>query len=169
MIEQQKNLDAACFEVTEHGRIISGNRRFCRMFGYEEAELPWHYITDFYRHREEWDLFRSCDDQTQHLFVARMRNRKGRSFKCNVSREILQNEEGRVYFRCFVSRIGDADAEKLPSQVANDRTIVFVTKCAHCNEQVRVNTVAETRMRVLCDSCAAKAYPEAFNFKAAQV
>jgi hypothetical protein len=32
---------------------------------------------------------------------------------------------------------------------------------------MRVNSLAETRMRVLCDGCAAKAYPEAFNLKAA--
>ena len=47
--------------------------------------------------------------------------------------------------------------------------MVFINKCAHCGEQVRVNTLAETRMRVLCDNCAAKAYPEAFNLAAAQV
>lgn len=169
MIDPHKNLDVACFEVSEHGRILSGNRRFCRMFGYEEAEIGWHYITDFYRYQNEWETFRNCEDQTQHHFVARMRNRKGRSFKCNVTREILQDEDGRISFRCCVSRIGDAGVAKVPEQVTEDRTIVFMTRCAHCNERVCVNTIAETRMRVLCNSCAAKAYPEAFNLKTAQL
>ena len=53
--------------------------------------------------------------------------------------------------------------------VADTHSVVFISKCAHCGEQVRVNMLAETRMRVLCDNCAAKAYPEAFNLAAAQV
>ena len=165
MIDLKNNLDIACFEVNQHGRIISGNRRFCRMFGYSEAEIVWHYITDFYRHREEWELFRNCDDMTQHHFVARMRNRKGRSFKCEITREILQDAEGHVTFRSYVSRMGETKVPEIHEE--STRTVVFMTKCAQCNCQMRVNSLAETRMRVLCDGCAAKAYPEAFNLKAA--
>ena len=48
MIEMNTNQETACFEVNEHGRILSGNRRFCRMFGFDENELRWHYLNDLY-------------------------------------------------------------------------------------------------------------------------
>ena len=178
MIEQQKNLDTACFEVNESGRILSSNRRFCRMFGFEESEIVWHYITDFYRHRFGCGLDHLGQDLfyqlriihlTQHHFVARMRNRKGRSFKCSITREVVQDAEGRVSFKCFVSKLGDAESVKIPEVSETAKSMVFVVKCAHCGNQVRVNTLAETRMRVLCDYCAAKAYPDAFNLKTAQM
>ena len=99
MIDAENKIDVASFEVNQHGRILSGNRKFCRMFGYSESEIVWHYITDFYRYLKEWETFRDCADQTQHHFVARMRNRKGRSFKCTITREILQDAEGKITFR----------------------------------------------------------------------
>jgi hypothetical protein len=47
------SLETACFEVNEHGRLISGNKRFCRMFGFKsEDEVMWHYVTDLYRHEK---------------------------------------------------------------------------------------------------------------------
>ena len=51
-------IDLAYFEVNEHGRLLSGNRRFCRMFGFEPSELPWHYVTDLYRYTSDWESFR---------------------------------------------------------------------------------------------------------------
>ncbi|WP_407444671.1 PAS domain-containing protein [Fibrobacter sp.] len=169
MIEQQNNIDMACFEVNEHGRILSGNRRFCRMFGYGEDEIMWHYITDFYRYKKEWDAFKNCDNLTQHHFVARMKNRKGRSFKCSISREVIQDEEGRIVFRNYVSRVGEDSNVVVKEAPVQTRSVVFVAKCGYCGNHVRVNTLAETRMRVLCDTCAMKAYPEAFSIKAAQM
>jgi hypothetical protein len=105
-------------------------------------------------------------DESKHSFVVRMRNRKGRSFKCSVTREVLQDSEGHVTFRSFVTRLGEKDAVSIPETSTESKTLVFITRCAHCGEQMRVNTLAETRMRVLCDNCAAKAYPEAFNLAA---
>lgn len=170
MIETQGNFDVACFEVSEHGRILSGNKRFCRMFGFSESEIVWHYITDFYRHVEDWYVLRDCCDLSQHHFVARMKNRKGRSFKCDVAREIRQDENGKIYFRNVVRRIAEDEVVKKEDVLPTEsRVVVFVAKCAHCGAQVRVNTLAETHMRVLCDACAAKAYPDAFKLKAVQV
>lgn len=169
MIEQTKNLDIACFEINEHGRILSANRRFCRMFGYDETEIVWHYITDFYRYTKEWDAFKNCNDLTQHHFVARMRNRKGRSFKCSISREIVQGVDGRIFFRNYISRLGEKENEKIAELPTQANSIVFVAKCGFCGNHVRVNSLAETRMRVLCDACAVKAYPEAFKLKTAQL
>ena len=169
MMEGDNKIDVAYFEVNAHGRILSGNRRFCRMFGYSESEVVWHYITDFYRYLKEWEDFRDCVDEARHSFVARMRNRKGRSFKCSVTREVVQDSEGHVTFRRSVTRPGEKAAVAIPEVPTESKTLVFVTRCAHCGLQVRVNTPAETRMRVLCDNCAVKAYPEAFNLAAGQV
>ncbi len=168
MIDHENYNEEAYFEVNEHGRILTGNRKFCRMFGYDESEIVWHYITDFYRHAKDWNDFRSCDNLTQHHFVARMRNRKGRSFKCSITREVLQGADGRITFRNSINRIGENEVAKV-SEIGETRSVVFVAKCAFCGEQMRVNSLAETRMRVLCNTCAAKSYPEAFNLKAAQV
>ena len=170
MINNDETLDVACFEVNQSGRILSGNKRFCRMFGFSESEVVWHYITDCYRYHGDWEMFSSCENLSQTKFIFRMRNRKGRSFKCCLSREIVQDAEGRITFRNTVSRLGEPVVAKEPAPVAAEtRSVVFLSKCAHCGGQVRVNTLAETRMRVLCDDCAAKAYPEAFNLAAATV
>lgn len=169
MIENENTFDVACFEVNQSGRILSGNKRFCRMFGFSESEVAWHYITDCYRYRADWEMFSRCDNLSQTKFIFRMRNRKGRSFKCCLSREIVQDAEGRVTFRNTVSRLGEPEEAQVATPIAENHTVVFITKCAHCGGQVRVNTIAETRMRVLCDHCAAKVYPEAFNLKTAQM
>ena len=169
MAENENNLDIARFEVNQSGRILSGNKRFCRMFGFNESEVVWHYITDCYRYHGDWEMFSSCENLSQTKFIFRMRNRKGRSFKCCLSCEIVQDADGKITFRNTVSRLGEPVLSKEQAPVADTRSVVFISKCAHCGEQVRVNTLAETRMRVLCDNCAAKAYPEAFNLAAAQV
>ena len=169
MTDFENKLDVACFEVNEHGRILSGNHRFCRMFGYSETEVVWHYITDCYRYHGDWEMFSSCENLSQTKFIFRMRNRKGRSFKCCLSREIVQDADGKITFRNTVSRLGEPVLAKEQAPAEETRSVVFLSKCAHCGEHVRVNTLTETRMRVLCDNCAAKAYPEAFNLAAAQV
>ena len=170
MTEQNANQECAEFSVSEHGRIMSGNKRFCRMFGYSEDEILWHYITDFFRHRSDFESFCNFESSSSTSFVFRMKNRKGRSFKCSISRNVEQRSDGKYLFVCKVARASEK-REPLPQAVFcnESRTLLFVAKCACCNCQVRVNTLAETRMRVLCDNCASKAYPEAFNMKALQV
>jgi len=168
MIEQKNNLDVACFEVNEHGRILSGNRRFCRMFGYEEAELIWHYITDFYRHAADWESYRNCEDMGERHFVARMRNRKGRSFNCNIRREVCVATDGKITFRNTICRVGESEVNTEVAETPVNRKVLYVAKCAHCGNHVRVNSIAETRLRTLCDDCASKVFPEAFGMKAAQ-
>ena len=162
------SLETACFEVNEHGRLISGNKRFCRMFGFKsEDEVMWHYVTDLYRHEKEWEEFRNCTSTAQHHFVSRMRNRKGRSFKCSIVREIVQDAEGRMIFRNTIRRLGDKEVvQVVEDNEVKTSSVVFLAKCAHCGEQIRVSTLAETRMRMLCGNCTAKAYPEAFHISA---
>lgn len=48
-------------------------------------------------------------------------------------------------------------------------SMVFLTKCADCGAQIRVTSVAETRLRMLCNQCAAKAFPETYYTKSAQM
>lgn len=171
MATNLNSIEAACFEVNEHGRLLGGNKRFCRMFGFaSEDEVMWHYITDLYRHAKEWEDFRNCDSAAQHHFVARMKNRKGRSFKCSIVREIVQDAEGRLIFRNTVRRLGEKDfASSTVQNEAAATSVVFLAKCAHCGEQIRVANLAETRMRMLCGSCTARAYPEAYHMSAAQM
>ena len=72
----ENSIDLAYFEVNQHGRLLSGNRRFCRMFGFEPSELPWHYVTDLYRYASDWNAFRN--DTVSASFNMRMRNRRAR-------------------------------------------------------------------------------------------
>ena len=165
MITTESVIDQAFFEVNEHGRLLSGNRRFCRMFGFEESEVPWHYVTDLCRFPGDWNSYR--DNMSQVSFSIRMKNRKGRSFMCNLVREVFQNADGEIVFRNMVCKVGENKGVLAVS--AAPRSMVFIAKCAHCGEQLRVNTAAETRMRILCDSCAARSYPEAYHLKQASV
>ena len=157
-------IDLACFEVNEHGRLLSGNRRFCRMFGFEPSELQWHYVTDLYRYVSDWENFRR--DTQSARFNARMKNRRGRSFDCCIVREVFQNEDGEVIFRNTVRKMGEVKAQQ---EHTVPLSVVFVTKCSDCGAQIRVGSAPETRLRMLCNQCAAKAFPEAYYSKTAQV
>ncbi len=157
------SIELACFEINQHGRLLSGNRRFCRMFGFEMSEIPWHYITDLYRYPNEWAEYR---DSTQASFVARLKNRRGRSFKCNIVREVVQNDDGEIIFRNTVHKVSEG---RLSSPQAMPLSMVFLARCSDCGAQIRVASASETRRRILCDSCAARAFPETFYGSVAQV
>ena len=157
-------IDIACFEVNEHGRLLSGNRRFCRMFGFEPSELQWHYVTDLYRYVSDWEKFRR--DTQSASFTTRMKNRRGRSFECWIVREIYQNQDGEVIFRNTIHKVGEGKAVVTPTVPLS---VVFLAKCSDCGAQIRVASAPETRFRMLCNQCAAKAFPEAFYRKSAQV
>ncbi|MCQ2103544.1 MAG: PAS domain-containing protein [Fibrobacter sp.] len=162
---ENNSIELATFEANEHGRLISGNRRFCRMFGFQESEVQWHYVTDLCRNAKDWVSFSAS---TEDCISVRMKNRKGRSFCCKLFRNVKQDDNGNVVFSATVHRVGDPEAVK-PVSASQPQTIVFLAKCAHCGEQVPVATAGEARIRLLCDSCAAKVYPEAYNLHSAQV
>lgn len=167
MITIEKNtVDLAYFEVNGHGRLLGANKRFCRMFGFEESEITWHYITDLYRHAADWKKQAAAVDQS--VFTVRMKNRKGRSFNCSLIREMVQKADGMVVYRNTVRRQGEDDNVKVAAP-ENSLAVVYLAKCAHCSTQIRVATAADARRRMLCDACAAAAYPEAFHVKEAQV
>lgn len=152
-------IELACFEVNEYGRFLSGNRRFCRMFGFEPSELPWHYVTDLYRYPDDWDKFRYDSKKT--YFNVRMKNRRGRSFDCCIIREILQDADGEIIFRNTIRKVGDVPAAVQSASLS----VVFVARCSECGEQIRVESAPETKLRMLCNRCAAKAFPETFYAK----
>lgn len=167
MISVEKNtIELASFEANEHGRLISGNRRFCRMFGFQESEVQWHYVTDLCRKAQDWETFRDADGQD--CVNMRMKNRKGRSFCCKLFRNVKQDAEGRLVFCTTIHRVGDPEVAQRTS-ATQSHTLVFLAKCAHCGQQVRVTTAGEARARLVCDRCAASMYPEAYNIKSAQV
>ncbi|MCF0224731.1 MAG: PAS domain-containing protein [Fibrobacter sp.] len=150
-------IDFACFEVNEHGRLLSANRRFCKLFGFAESEIAWHYVTDLCRHQKDWVEFRDSTDRDS--FEMRMRNRKGRSFVCRIIRQAIQRPSGEIIFRNILQRKGEASVENvLPAT----QTVVFLAKCAHCGQNIRVNTLGETHYRTLCPACTAQEYPESY-------
>ena len=160
----ENSIELAYFEVNEYGRLLSGNRRVCRMFGFEPSEVPWHYVTDLYRYASDWNTFRN--DTVNASFNMRMRNRRGRSFDCCIVREIYQNAEGEVIFRNTVHKVGEGRAATVAT---HPLSMVFLAKCADCGAQIRVTTVAETRLRMLCNHCAATAFPETYYSRSAQM
>ncbi|MBR6379295.1 MAG: PAS domain-containing protein [Fibrobacter sp.] len=170
MIDMNNNQETACFEVNEHGRILSGNRRFCRMFGFDESEIRWHYLNDLYRYQKDWEAYRSGNTMLNCSFIAKMRTRKGRSFKCYITREAIQDAQGRLSFHNTVRKLaeGEALAATAPeTQVAS--SVVFLAKCDHCGCQIPMSGTHRIHLTTLCRDCARKAYPEAFELKTAQV
>ena len=135
-------IDIACFEVNEHGRLLSGNRRFCRMFGFEPSELPWHYVTDLYRYISDWEKFRH--DTQNASFTTRMKNRRGRSFDCCIVREIFQNEDGEVIFRNTIHKIGEGKG--VVTQTV-PLSVVFLAKCSDCLKPGSVCSATVARPR----------------------
>ncbi|SHL12637.1 PAS domain-containing protein [Fibrobacter sp. UWEL] len=159
---EMNTVELASFEVNAQGRLISGNKRFCRMFGFAESEVQWHYVTDLYRHVNDWNDFRNAAEGDR--FEARIKNRKGRSFDCVIIREVFTNNDGEMCFRNVVLRKGEVASVAPATQ---SRTLVYLARCSHCGTHVRVSNMGETRLRMLCDGCAASAYPEAYHLKEA--
>ena len=113
MIEQKsinkEDQELAICEINEHGRLLSGNRRFCRMFGFTEKELVWHYLLDLYRYETDWKAYRACEPEQgkKFHFVARLKNRKGRSFQCSITREVSMDSGGRIVYRNSIQKLED--------------------------------------------------------------
>ena len=82
-----ENKENACCEINPHGRLLSANKKFCRLFGFSAEEIEWHYIRDLFRYEQNWSAFiKNTAAQTAH-FIVRLKNRKGRSFIASISRE----------------------------------------------------------------------------------
>ena len=176
MIEMNTNQETACFEVNEHGRILSGNRRFCRMFGFDESEIRWHYLNDLYRYQKDFVVFLSGTDANRCNFIAKMRTRKGRSFKCSITRETFQDAYGKVHFRSTVRKMvaGESVAAAPIVENAAASSVVFLAKCDHCGVQIPVARVRGVKLSTLCSDCArnprhvSNSAPENIHFRILQ-
>ena len=79
---------------------------------------------------------------------------------------LWKDADGEVIFRNTIHKIGEGKGY-VPQTVP--LSVVFLAKCSDCGAQIRVASAPETRLRMLCNSCAAKAFPETFYGKTAQV
>lgn len=107
--------EVASCEINDHGRILSANRPFCRLFGFSEAMVEWHYLQDVFRFDADWNSFvQSPAAKTAH-FIVRLKNRKGRSFIASISREAEWESGKAVYRNSFrkISDVSDANVEDL--------------------------------------------------------
>jgi PAS domain S-box-containing protein len=81
--------EAVCIS-NDAGRILLANRRFCKMFGFEQNEIKWHYLCDLYRRK---DIIKHLSENKNILRI-RMRNRTGRSFPCILTLQATKSAEG---------------------------------------------------------------------------
>lgn len=111
------NSDSIWCEINPTGRLLEANNRFCRMFGFTSDEIPWHYVKDLYRYTEEWDSFKkhAPDENAKLCFLARLRNRAGRSFKCSVERSSVLRD-GKWFYRLVISKLESNSQQEMTNQ-----------------------------------------------------
>jgi PAS domain S-box-containing protein len=86
--------EAVCI-TNDFGRILTANKRFCKMFGFEQGEIKWHYLCDLYRRKEELNrILKNIAEEHGDTLQTRMRNRAGRSFPCILTRKTTKSVEG---------------------------------------------------------------------------
>lgn len=126
---QKITQDAAFCETNKHGRLLSANQRFCRMFGFKPEDIPWHYVIDLYRHEKDWKAYRdneSAPGDCNHFFM-RLRNRRGRSFKCVISRTTALGADGQIVYRNVIKKAsGKSSADHQKKQ--NSSVVRFPEK-----------------------------------------
>jgi PAS domain S-box-containing protein len=96
--------DAVCIS-NNSGRIITANRRFCKLFGFDQGEIKWHYLCDFYRHKEELNSILQNIPEKEDTLQTRMRNRSGRTFSCLLTRKATKSLEGIPLLMHSVQRV----------------------------------------------------------------
>lgn len=163
---QTGSRESAFFETNGCGRILKANKRFCRMFGFEESEIEWHYITDLCRNAKDWDNFSKSEMRPS--TIIRMKNRKGRSFCCKLYSRVKLLDDGSVVYSVSVRRLSLRNGNSVPAGDLNE-VQVFLARCACCGEQIRVATAGEIRIRRMCHRCSAREYPEIYCIRRASV
>jgi len=175
---QLEQEEAACV-VNSHGRILGANGRFCRLFGFTKDETIWHYLPDLYRHESEWKIYREAtgDDTTERHFLARLRNRKGRSFKCMVTRTPLLSPDGQTIFLNAIAKIVSTRDAIAPRSEATRPTAtqIFFTICSGCSRvkdgsgewilsaEAQTTRPRRSRQSHYCPDCAARLFPGVFE------
>jgi PAS domain S-box-containing protein len=83
--------DAVCIS-NNAGRILTANKHFCKLFGFEQSEVKWHYLCDLYRNKNDIDHL-SVTEQGD-VLQTKMRSRSGRYFPCILTRRATKSLEG---------------------------------------------------------------------------
>jgi PAS domain S-box-containing protein len=97
--------DAVCIS-NNSGRILTANKPFCKLFGFEENEVKWHYLSDLYRHKEELSCILENTPEQADILQTRMRSRSGRSFPCLLTRRATKSLEGIPLLIHSIQRVG---------------------------------------------------------------
>jgi PAS domain S-box-containing protein len=84
--------DAVCIS-NNAGRILTANSHFCKLFGFDQSEVKWHYLCDLYRNKNELSHLISITEQGD-VLQTKMRCRSGRSFPCILTRKATKSMEG---------------------------------------------------------------------------
>jgi len=92
--------EAVCV-ANNSGRILTANKRFCKMFGFDPNEVRWHYLCDLYRHKNEF----SAIPEKEEVLQTRMRSRSGRSFPCILTRRATKSAEGIPLLMHYIQRV----------------------------------------------------------------
>jgi PAS domain S-box-containing protein len=126
MSSEKKDKVARC-EINETGRILNANKKFCKMFGFALDEPMWHYICDLYRYSKDWETFRlmTQEESDNQTFLVRMKNRRGRSFKCSILRTTRIDENGSLIYSNEITRLSDDLKEETDDQVGNFRYLTI--------------------------------------------
>lgn len=164
--------EIALCEVNEHGRLLNANRRFCKLFGFSESDVPWHYVKDLYRYEKDWDAYQKCSPErgSNIRFVARLKNRKGRSFKCSISRDVFQDDTGRIIYRNQIQKLLDSSKDtsdnfNVPS--SNESSFVYLAKCVCCSKQLKISASHrdDSRLPIYCPECATSIFSKSYISK----
>jgi PAS domain S-box-containing protein len=107
-IEESVNeVESAACVANNSGRILSANKRFCKMFGFEQNEIKWHYLIDLYRRKDELTKILSNISEYNDTLQTKMRNRRGRSFNCILTRQTTKTTEGTTLLMHCVKKVID--------------------------------------------------------------
>ncbi len=96
--------EAICI-ANNAGRILTANKHFCKMFGFEQSDVKWHYLHDLYRHEDELNRVLKNIPEKEDVLQTKMRNRAGRSFPCVLMRRATKTTEGIPLLRHSIQKI----------------------------------------------------------------
>lgn len=107
-------------EINRAGRILLASRRFCKMFGFSDEEIAWHYFCDLCRYQKDWENLKSARTEPKGSggFIARLKNRRGRSFWCKIFRTAVDASDSSVY-RLEFERVHDEQGSKEEDSLSN--------------------------------------------------
>ncbi|MDR2580653.1 MAG: PAS domain-containing protein [Fibromonadaceae bacterium] len=108
--------EAVCIS-NDSGRIITANKRFCKMFGFEQSEIKWHYLRDLYRHKHELNRILENIPEHEDILQTKMRKRSGRIFACLLTRKATKSLEGIPLLRHSIIRLKETAIYLQPSTV----------------------------------------------------